>query len=112
MPEYNEVEHEYWLEERLWAATQYNSTSAAGGPDTSSLAAAVAAANPPHAIPQSTTDTLLRLPIIRPALLQHLVSAKQVAEITSNLLHHISVGGALPFVLIRFLSQSKASWIV
>ncbi len=111
MPEYNELEDEYWLEERLWGATQYNSTSAAGGPDTSSLAA-TAAANPPHAIPQSTTDTLLRLPIIRPALLQHLVLAKQVAEITSNLLHHISIGGALPFVLIRFLSQSKASWIV
>ncbi len=59
------------------------------------------------------TRLLLRLLIIRPTLLlQHLVLAKQVAEITSNLLHHISVGGALPFVLTRFLSQSKASWIV
>ncbi|SJL11140.1 uncharacterized protein ARMOST_14543 [Armillaria ostoyae] len=55
VPEYNELEDEYWLEERLWAATQYNSTSATGGPDTSLL---VAAANSSHAIPQSTTATL------------------------------------------------------
>ncbi|KAK0237072.1 hypothetical protein EDD85DRAFT_596896 [Armillaria nabsnona] len=52
---------------------------------------------------------LLKFPIIRPALL---VLAKQVAEFTSNLLHHISIGGALPFVITRLLPQSKASWIV
>ncbi len=62
---------------------------------------------------RSRTGLLLRLLIIRPTLLlQHLVLAKQVAEFTSNLLHHISIGGALPFVLTRFLPQSKASWIV
>ncbi|KAK0447826.1 uncharacterized protein EV420DRAFT_1567793 [Desarmillaria tabescens] len=29
LPEYNKEEHEFWLEERLWAATEYNSMSAA-----------------------------------------------------------------------------------
>ncbi|PBK79592.1 hypothetical protein ARMGADRAFT_1092996 [Armillaria gallica] len=57
VPEYNESEDGYWFEERPWAATQYNNTSAADGPDTSSLVVA-AASNPPDAIPQSITDRL------------------------------------------------------
>ncbi len=48
------------------------------------------------------TRLLLRLPTIRTALLlQHQVLAKQVAEFTSNLLHHIFVRDALPFVLTK-----------
>ncbi|KAK0200832.1 hypothetical protein DFS33DRAFT_1081022 [Desarmillaria ectypa] len=62
LPEYNKEEHEFWLEERLWAATKYHSISdsAARKSETSSPFSIVVSTsvNHPHSSPQSPTTTL------------------------------------------------------